>query len=153
MGKTRQSDCAPQNLSQCCFSDAYLFRIILNMEIERLQMNVIHQHSSSQFSAPIEGIEPDREHNQRLFYSMGRHIYSLNKSNGYSQSVMVTKENIMSFHQIADLKFLIKDASTIRVNSTEKHTTIESNLLACKLLYWQRLIVCSIHRKNWVQLL
>ena len=106
----------------------------MNLEIERLQMNVSHQHSSSQSSAPIKGVEPDREHNQRLFYLMGRHIYSLNKSNGYSQSVMETKENIVSFHHIDALKFLIKDTSTIRVNSTEQNNTaIESNLLACNL--------------------
>ena len=96
-------------------------------------MNIGHQDSSSQFPSPIKGIEPDRGHNQRLFYSMGRHIYSLNKSNGYSQSVIKAKENIVSFHHIETLKFLIKDASTVKVNSNEKNTTIESNLLACNL--------------------
>ena len=106
----------------------------MNLEIKRLDMNISHQDSSSQSSAIIRGIEPDREHNQRLFYSMGRHIYSLNKTNGYSQSVMETKENIISFHHIEALKFLMEDTSTVRVNCSNKlNTTIESNLLACNL--------------------
>ena len=106
----------------------------MNLEIKRLDMNISHQDSSSQSSAIIRGIEPDREHNQRLFYSMGRHIYSLNKTNGYSQSVMETKENIIRFHHIEALKFLMEDTSTVRVNSSNKlNTTNESNLLACNL--------------------
>ena len=104
------------------------------MEIERLEMNVSHQDSSSQYPTTIKGIEPDREHNQRLFYSLGRRIYSLNKCNGYSQSVMETKETIVSFHHIEALKFLIIDASTVSVvNSSEHNTTIESDLLACNI--------------------
>ena len=134
MGKTGQSDCVPPNLSQCCFSYAFPFRIILNLEIERIEMNISHQDSSSQSPATIKGIEPDREHNQRLFYSMGRRIYSLNKTNGCSQSVMETKENIMSFHHIEALKFLIKDVSTVTVlDSNKQNTTLESDLLACNL--------------------
>ena len=103
------------------------------MEIERLVMNISHQDSSSQFPATIKDIEPDREHNQRLFYSMGRHIYSLNKSNGYSHSAMEANENIMSFHHIEAMKFLIKVASTGGLNSTKQNTTIESALLACDI--------------------
>ena len=101
--------------------------------MRRLDMNISYQDSSSQSPAPVKGIEPDRENNQRLFYSMGRHIYSLNKSNGYSQSVMETRENIVSFHHIEASKFLIKDASTVKIKSNKQNTTIESNLLACKL--------------------
>ena len=96
-------------------------------------MNISHQDSSSQFRSPIKGIEPDRGHNQRLFYSMGRHIYSLNKSNGYSQSVIKARENIVSFHHIEASTFLIKDASTVKINSNKQNATIESDFLACNL--------------------
>ena len=100
--------------------------------MKRLEMNISHQDSSSQSPAIIEGIEPDREHNQRFFYSMGRHIYSLNKTSGHSQSVMKTRENIVSFHHIEGSKLLINDLSTIKVvNSSKLNTTIEPNLLAC----------------------
>ena len=103
----------------------------MNLEIERLEMHISHQAPSSQSPARINSIDPDREHNQRLFYSMGRLIYSLNRNNGYSQPVMETKENIMSFHHIEAFKFLIQDASTIRVNSTGQNTTFELDFLAC----------------------
>ena len=49
------------------------------------------------------------------------------------QSVMETRENIVSFHHIEASKFLIKDASTVKIKSNKQNTTIESNLLACKL--------------------
>ena len=47
---------------------------------------------------------------------------------------METKENIMSFHHIEALKFLIKDVSTVTVlDSNKQNTTLESDLLACNL--------------------
>ena len=106
----------------------------MNLEIKSLDMNISHQDSSSQSPTIIRGIEPDREHNQRFFYSMGRYIYSLNGTNGCSQSVTETKENIMSFHHIEALKYIIRDVSTVTVvNSNGQNTTLESDLLACNL--------------------
>ena len=106
----------------------------MNLEIKSLDMNISHQDSSSQSPTIIRGIEPDREHNQRFFYSMGRYIYSLNGTNGCSQSVIETKENIMSFHHIEALKYIIRDVSTVTVvNSNGQNTTLESDLLACNL--------------------
>ena len=103
------------------------------MEIERLEMNVSHQDSTSQSPATINDIEPDREHNQRLCYSMSRHIHSLNESYGYSHLVMEAKKNIVSFHHIETMKVLIKVASTVGLHSNEQNTTIEPALLACDI--------------------
>ena len=46
---------------------------------------------------------------------------------------METRENIVSFHHIEASKFLIKDASTVKIKSNKQNTTMESDFLACNL--------------------
>lgn len=102
----------------------------MNLRIERLTANITLFDPSSEFRPTME---PDRSLDERLYFSLDRHIYSLNKSDGSLQSLIQTDKRIISFRHIYDMNFLVKDDSTIRVISIEQNHSMAYNidLLAC----------------------
>ena len=104
------------------------FRIAMSLKIERLTANIT-------LYDPLSDIRPTIEHHrsqdERLYFSVDRQIYSLNKSDGNFQSLIQTDARIISFRHIDEMKFVVNDASTISVIFIDQNYTITVHILAC----------------------
>ena len=104
------------------------FRIAMSLKIERLTANITLYDPLSDIRPTIEH---DRSQDERLYFSVDRQIYSLNKSDGNFQSLIQTDERIINFRHIDEMKVVVKDASTISVISIDQNYTTTVNILAC----------------------
>lgn len=73
----------------------------------------------------MTAIQPDRNFDDKLFYSKDKRIYSSNIGQRNSRLILTTDEEIVSFQQINVETYLVREKSSVKLYSTGKKTTKE----------------------------